>query len=549
MKPKKTSIPLFFIFGLLCLNFMVLGQQKTALLIGNADYAGSSLRNPVNDATDLAAALRGIGFDVTLQTNRNLQQMEADIRAFGQKISSSGVALFYFSGHGTQVDGINYLIPVGQEIYAADEIRYKCVAADMPLAKMETAGSHMNILILDACRNNPFKGFRSQERGFAFMQAPTGTFISYATAPGSVAFDGNGRNSPYTANLVTILKTPGMKIEEVFKKVREKVMSETENKQVPWESSSLVGEFYFTPGTPVNNQNSAVNQNSYTPATPINEKTRNSYEPEMVFVKGGTFTMGSNDGSDDEKPTHQVTVSDFYIGKFEVTVALFKNFIDETTYQTDADKGDGSYILTNGKWEKKSGINWRCDVEGNIGTASEQNHPVIHVSWNDATEFCKWLSRKTGKSYRLPTEAEWEFTAGNGSKHTKYSWGNGNPFGKNGGNIADETARQKFNDWAIFSGYSDGYVFSAPVGSFNPNDLGIYDMTGNVWEWCSDWYAADYYKNSPAYNPKGPASGDYRIVRGGSWIDGPNDDRIAYRYWLNPGYCYFFIGFRLVQDY
>jgi formylglycine-generating enzyme required for sulfatase activity len=217
--------------------------------------------------------------------------------------------------------------------------------------------------------------------------------------------------------------------------------------------------------------------------------------------------MGSNDGESDEKPVHPVTVGDFYMGKYEVTVAQFRQFVNETGYQTDAGKGDGSYIWTGSAWEKRSGVTWKCDAVGNIRPQGAYNHPVIHVSWNDANEYCLWLSRKTGKSYRLPNEAEWEYAAGSGTPHTKYSWGFGDPYGKNGGNVADESATRKFEWTGTWGGYDDDHETTAPVGSFNPNDFGLYDMTGNVWEWCGDWYGSNYYKSSPSLNPKGASEG------------------------------------------
>lgn len=221
--------------------------NKYALIIGNSDYAEAPLKNPVNDANDIAATLQELGFNVTKKINATQPEMEYAIRDFGQQVSPEDVALFYFSGHGVQNNGINYLLPVEAKIYAADEIKYKAVPAEMVLDKMEQAGSRVNIVILDACRNNPFRGFRSLSRGLASMTAPRGSYIAYSTAPGNVAFDGSeaDRNSPYTKHLIRNIREPNMKIEDVFKKARIGVMSETGSKQIPWESSSLTGDFFF----------------------------------------------------------------------------------------------------------------------------------------------------------------------------------------------------------------------------------------------------------------------------------------------------------------
>ncbi|MFA4839694.1 MAG: SUMF1/EgtB/PvdO family nonheme iron enzyme, partial [Candidatus Neomarinimicrobiota bacterium] len=256
----------------------------------------------------------------------------------------------------------------------------------------------------------------------------------------------------------------------------------------------------------------AVDQPISSPQKPQQQKQA---DDNMVFVKGGTFQMGSTDGEDNEKPVHTVTVSDFWMGKYEVTVVEFEKFVSETGYQTDAEKGDGSYLWIDNEWEKKKGVNWRCDAQGNPRSSSELNHPVIHVSWNDVKAYCDWLSRKTEKTYRLPTEAEWEYAARSGGKNYKYSWGNFGPDGKHGGNVGDESAKRALGWWTIWEGYNDGFVFTAPVGSFDPNELNLYDMIGNVWEWCEDWYDAKYYQKSPQTDPQGPSSGKSRVLRGG----------------------------------
>jgi len=273
-----------------------------------------------------------------------------------------------------------------------------------------------------------------------------------------------------------------------------------------------------------------------------------SWLPETVFIPGGSFIMGSSDGDSTEKP-HGVVISDFYMGKTEITVAQFKYFIDSTGYRTDAEKGNSSALWNSetDKWEWKSGVNWKCDALGNLRPQNEYNHPVIHVSWNDATEYCKWLSGETGKTYKLPTEAQWEYAAGNGRKHTKYSWGSGDPSGKNGGNVTDESFKRIYSKYSIFGGYDDGYVYTAPVGKFEPNELGLYDMTGNVWEWCEDWYAADFYKTSKqTQNPCNTTSVKYRVIRGGSWYSNPDLCRVADRSGSTPDNRRGNLGFRLV---
>jgi|GEM_PF-1901169 len=233
--------------------------------------------------------------------------------------------------------------------------------------------------------------------------------------------------------------------------------------------------------------------------------------PDMAFIPAGFFMMGSEDGNSDEKPVHQVYVDAFYMDTYEVTVAEFEKFVEATNYKTDAEKEGWSYAYTGTTYGRKDSVNWRYDAEGNLIGSDRMNHPVIHVSWNDAKAYAQW------KNKRLPTEAEWEYAARSGSKGYKYAWGNGAPAGSRGGNIADETGKRRFSSWSIWQNYDDGYVFTAPVGSYAPNDFALYDMTGNVREWCEDRYDSGYYKTSPSRNPKGPASGESRVLRGGSW--------------------------------
>ncbi|MBT3387258.1 MAG: hypothetical protein HN417_04935 [Desulfobacula sp.] len=247
MKKIMKAIILFsFVFA--CFAMRADAATRTALVIGNGGYKTSALRNPVNDATDMAAALKERGFNVTFKINANQKTMERAIRKFGKSLRNGGVGLFYYAGHGLQVKGNNYLIPIGSIIESEADVKYEAVDAGLVLGKMEDAGNDLNIVILDACRNNPFaRSFRSSISGLARMDAPKGSFIAYATAPGSLAADGEGRNGIYTKHLIRNINKPHINVEKVFKNVRVAVVSETSSKQVPWEASSLMGTFYFDP--------------------------------------------------------------------------------------------------------------------------------------------------------------------------------------------------------------------------------------------------------------------------------------------------------------
>ncbi|MDP3427334.1 MAG: caspase family protein, partial [Humidesulfovibrio sp.] len=245
----------FLALGLLAAPIQA-AERRTALVIGNSAYKSAPLKNPVNDARDMASALKGLGFEVKLLTDASHQSMEAAVREFGLSLRQGGVGLFYYAGHGIQTAGENYLVPVDAVIQTESDVKFGCLNAGLVLGKMEDAGNGLNVVILDACRNNPFgRSFRSAEQGLAKMDAPTGSLIAYATAPGSVAADGTGKNGLYTEYLLKHMRTPGLAISDLFMRVRMGVVTATAKKQVPWESSSLTGYFYFNgnaaPGQPL----------------------------------------------------------------------------------------------------------------------------------------------------------------------------------------------------------------------------------------------------------------------------------------------------------
>ncbi len=227
-------------------------EKRVALVIGNAAYPQSPLRNPVNDARAMAATLQQTGFQVIARENATKQQMERAVGEFSRALTPGSVALFYYAGHGMQVNGRNFLVPVDAQIASEQTVRLETLDVDVVLDQIAAAGSDVNLVVLDACRNNPFeRRFRSTGGGLAQINAPKGTLIAYATAPGKVAADGDGRNGLYTSKLVEAIKTPGIPLEEVFKRVRIEVSRESKDEQTPWEASSLVGNFYFLGPTTV----------------------------------------------------------------------------------------------------------------------------------------------------------------------------------------------------------------------------------------------------------------------------------------------------------
>ena len=488
------------------------GRKRVALVIGNGGYKFSPLKNPANDARVMAATLRRLGFDVEEKTNLGFAQMNKAVDSFGKKLHSGGVGLFYYAGHGIQVNGNNYLIPVDAEIDDENEVRYKTVDAGLVLAKMEQARGDVNIVVLDACRDNPFsRSFRTTSRGLASMDAPNGTFIAYATAPGKTAADGSGSNGLYTQELVRILETPGLKLEDVFKRTSRGVKDKSGNKQTPWVASNLDGDFWFIPPSSMTDlQPSEVQPIPFSPPARrvVEEAPAPAPRPaarsggftdpttgmEFVNLSGGCFQMGDNfgDGDSDEKPVHEACVSDFAIGKYEVTQGEYKRIMGSNP---------------------------------SAFSSCGDNCPVEQVSWNDAQSFIGKLNKKTGKNYRLPTEAEWEYAARSGGKREKYS----------GGDNVDAVA------W--YSGNSGSKTH--PVGQKQANGLGIYDMSGNVREWVSNWYGN--YSSGSQQNPQGPSLGSSRVNRGGCWYFDARNVRAAIRADRSPDNRNYDLGFRLVS--
>jgi uncharacterized caspase-like protein len=220
--------------------------QRLALVIGNGAYKDSPLGNPVNDAADMARVLEASGFTVIKRENASLREMHLALREFGDRLGRQSIGLFYFAGHGMQVRGRNYLLPVDADIAREDEVAFGAVDLGAVMDKLDSAKNPVNIVVLDACRNNPFGGrLTASAKGLAPVDAPPGTFIAFATAPGSTAADGGGRNGLYTHHLVRQIERPGLAIEEVFKAVRNGVRADSRSQQVPWESTSLESAFRF----------------------------------------------------------------------------------------------------------------------------------------------------------------------------------------------------------------------------------------------------------------------------------------------------------------
>lgn len=258
----------------------------------------------------------------------------------------------------------------------------------------------------------------------------------------------------------------------------------------------------------------------------------------FIKIKGGCYRMGDTfgGGNRDEKPDHEVCVDDFALAQYDVTVGDFRSFVLATGYKTEAEKEGGCAFWSGENLEYDRHRNWR-----NPGFSQDERHPVVCVSWDDATAFTAWLGKTSGMHYRLPTEAEWEYAARSGGKGERFA------------GFSDE------RDLHLYANYCDSncdlpwksanqndhYRATSPVGSYRPNGLGLYDMSGNVWQWLSDYYEHDYYRESVRVNPKGPATGEKHVLRGGSWTSKSHYLQAANRFRSLPLYRFYDTGFRL----
>jgi len=297
-------------------------------------------------------------------------------------------------------------------------------------------------------------------------------------------------------------------------------------------------------------------------ATPKRNVVTNSIGMKLVRIPAGEYMMGSlkremdwlrltfkktwREGHkqwfQDELPLHPVRITrSFYMGAMEVTVGQFKQFVEATKHKTDAEKGDGGMIFSKqeNRWVPRKEMKWNA-----TSWRISDDQPVVFVSWNDAKAFCRWLSRKEKRTYRLPTEAEWEMACRGGAVWARYPWGNRLP-GNNDSNFGDGDPKLPESLTTV----DDGYKYVAPVGSYRPNGFGLHDMAGNVMEWVEDQYDRNYYENSPLEDPKGPDSGSGgRVNKGGNWYSSPADDRCAFRGFSGPEMSFWNLGFRIVLE-
>ena len=536
-------------------------ERRVALVVGNSAYADKPLRNPVNDAELMQRTLKDLGFEVSLLRNADRRALLGGLRDFEARARNADVALFFYAGHGTQVGGSNYLIPLQAQIRAESDVPDEAVDAASVLRRIEDAKARVGLVILDACRDNPYAGAsRSSSRGLGRMSVPTGSIVAYAAAPGETADDGKGANGLYTEQLVRNLNQAGLDLREVFDRTAIEVERLTNGKQRPREDVGLRGRFVLKAGPGIQvasvgaeptgrlpqsdpeedawaaakGMNTAVGYDAYlseypkgryagaarrgivvtqlaaVPTTaqqpPTSANPHSGFKdcldcPEMVVIPAGSFMMGSTQGNVTERPWHEVKIESFAIGRYEVT---------------------------QGQWKAAMGYNPSRFL------ACGENCPVESVSWENVQIFIEKLNAKTGQSYRLPSEAEWEYACRSGGSHT-YCGGD------------DVNMMSWYGSGSTPRGNSEGRTH--PVGLMRPNPWGLHDMSGNVYEWTQDcWH--DNYSGAPSNGSSwvSDCDSDKRVVRGGSWVSFLTEMHSSSRLWFPSRNKYATIGFRLVRN-
>ena len=550
-----------------------------ALLVGVKNYGQRSGFNALqfteNDIEALAKVLIENGYsprNVTVMTQtRGLKEPalnptdenifhELDLILANRDASDSVVIAF--AGHGVKFKDAttSYFAPIDVDLGT----RKHLVSFDKVYQQLRKCPAQRKLLLSDACRNDPLSASARSAKSVTKPEneiPPGSTVALFSCEAGQVAREdtdlkhgvffhfvleglrgkadtrdgdanGNGNGTVELTELASYTQ----------KKVPDYVRAKFRSKQ--------------TPDLKTNASN--LQQLLRYPLLRLSEKTiTNSIGMKFALIPAGEFMMGSAQtpeevvadafGSDAEDvkyfkrehPQHRVRITKpFYLGMHEVTVGQFRQFVNEQNYKTEAERGTGGYGYLNGKRDFHKELSWKKPGMEDESFRQPDNHPVLQVSWNDANEFCRWLSTKDGVTYRLPTEAEWEFACRAGTT-TPFHFGsilNGKQANCDGNYPYDTTSKGPY------------LKRTTPVGSFAANSFGLYDMHGNAFEWCADWFDEDYYKNSPVDDPRGPSTGSYRVFRGGGWFSYARFCRSAFRLGYAPGDRFYGLGFRVLRS-
>ncbi len=520
------------VLSLSLLSVSVSVAKRIAFVVGIDKYENlgddKQLKNPVHDAQEMARELKKLGYEVTSGINTTRREFYTKWHSITNKITSEDTLLFFYSGHGIQIDRQNFLLPsdipffkFGRHTqYKSESISVNGLLNDLQPGDTRQS-PEVTVMILDACREDPtvpaeYKAIGGKGGLAKILTPPQGTFIMYAASPGKVSLDRLGsedleKTSVYTRTLLPLLRRPNLSIQDLAIKVRYDVYKLTKSianfVQIPEYTDGIIGRFCLA-GCPDHENGGASSDLAMVPVPKVHERMKEEREaikePSMVILKSGDFISSS--GQRIRFPRA------FAIGKYEVTFAEYDQFAQATGRPLPDDEGWGR-----GK------------------------RPAINISWEDAKAYTKWLSKQTGKQYRLPTEAEWEYAAYN-----------------NGGEIlpvkiqtkwSGTSNRSQLGNYAVFRENSGGKT--AEVGSKQPNHLGFHEMSGNVWEWVEDCWHRNFAgapTDGAVWLEANEGDCNSHVIRGGAWFSSSEYLRSSYRvacpFYIRDN----FIGFRLAQD-
>ncbi len=561
------------------------------------DDKSRNLPNACKDALLIKESLVGKKFEVLYRENLNTQELKQALIDFKNALPKGAIGWFYYAGHAMQHESINYLIPVRTEINCdlLNSELLKTVAVQDVLNEMQGKNIAVKIIQLDACRDNPLEKcpLRGAFNTLASMNnVPQGSIIGFSTAPGTRAFDASG----YAKEIaLAIQEYSHLPVEQMLKQAHKKISSQTswlhtsvsgndlcldqceevdkakilqvelqEKEKILQERDKIIFELKQQVADAQKNQVNpqilidlmkrleTLEKDKITTPQPIQppppvdcwatkehqkvcrDKLLSGNEAmEMVILKGGNTNMGSGLGEKSEQPVHKINIKPFALGKYEITKGEFAQFVEKTSYQTDAEKAGGCKAWTGNKWETKKEFNWR-----NVAFEQTNDHPVLCVSWNDAMAYVKWLAKETAKKYRLPTEAEWEYAARAG---TTKSFSFGDCLTREQANF---NAEKPFKNCPIGTASQQ----TVSVTNLKPNNWGLFHLHGNAWEWVQDsWH--NNYKNAPKDSRAWQQTTfNKKVQRGGSWKNVATSCRSSYRTKASPDGRGNDIGFRVARD-
>ena len=570
--------------------------RRLALVFGNDDYQHAPrLRNAANDADDLARTLVELGFEVDRVTNADLRRMETAIDGFVAKLRAGDVAFFHFSGHGIQVEGENYLIPVDFRLSDEPSVKYDAYSASKLHDRLAGSGSRLNIVVLDACRNNGFRRTRSGSAGLAAMHAAEGSFVAFSTSPGRTADDNPaGDNGLFTSYLLGALRQPGLDLDDVFNHVREKVYQASGRRQLPWSSSSVIGEFHFRPAVaeasqqPSGEASLAVElaywnsiKDSANPAVFAAYLTDH---PEGSFATLAKIKLEELQGrasgapgpaASVEKPAPQPGgpspaavkavphIETARVGPGRVSGASAPPIVEPPGAPQPGTVTLNTNTGLKYVWIPPGAFRMGCAVAGRCEDDEKPVHVVTLTRgfWMMQTEatvdaferFTQATARPMppapgfNSGWRKPNhpvvgttwaEAQAFCDWAGGRLPTEAEW----EYAARGGE--PQSSDSEVNAVAWHAKISDRRTHE--VGSKAPNDWGLFDMLGNAAEWSGDWYV-ESYGSGPRTDPRGPRTGRARVLRGGSWQSDPKELRPSGRSPLLPGMRNRDVGFRCMR--